>query len=69
MRLATSSPSRSTELGRLWIGDSQGKDVRVFDADGQFVRAVGQPGEGPGEFGSVGSVRRWSGGQYLDHGL
>ena len=46
------------ELGRLWIGDSQGRDVRVFDADGQFVRAVGQPGEGPGEFGSVGSVRR-----------
>ena len=46
------------ELGRLWIGDSQGKDVRVFDADGQFVRTVGQPGEGPGEFGSIGSVRR-----------
>ena len=44
-------------LGRLWIGDSQGKDVRVFDADGQFVRTVGQPGEGPGEFGSVRSVR------------
>lgn len=45
-------------LGRLWIGDSQAKDVRVFDADGRFVRTVGQPGEGPGEFGSVGSVRR-----------
>ena len=45
------------ELGRLWIGDSQGKDVRVFDADGRFVRVVGQPGEGPGEFGSIGSVR------------
>ena len=45
------------ELGRLWIGDSQGKDVRVFDADGQFVRVVGQPGQGPGEFGSIGSVR------------
>ena len=44
-------------LGRLWIGDSQGKDVRVFDADGQFVRTVGQPGEGPGEFGGIGSVR------------
>lgn len=46
------------ELGRLWIGDSQAKDVRVFDAEGRFVRTVGQPGEGPGEFASVGSVRR-----------
>ena len=46
------------ELDRLWIGDSQAKDVRVFDADGQFVRTVGQPGEGPGEFGGIGSVRR-----------
>ncbi len=45
-------------LGRLWIGDSQAKDIRVFDADGRFVRTVGQPGEGPGEFGSVGSVQR-----------
>ena len=44
-------------LGRLWIGDSQGKDVRVFDADGQFVRTVGQPGEGPGEFGGIGRVQ------------
>ena len=49
-------------LGRLWIGDSQGKDVRVFDADGQFVRTVGQPGEGPGEFGGVRSVRPGPGG-------
>lgn len=46
------------ELDRLWIADSQTGDVRVFDADGEFVRAVGQPGEGPGEFGSIGSVRR-----------
>ena len=44
------------ELDRLWIADSQGRDVRVFDADGRFVRTVGQPGEGPGEFERVGRV-------------
>lgn len=46
------------ELDRMWIGDSQARDVRVFDADGRFVRTVGQPGEGPGEFGRIASVGR-----------
>ena len=43
-------------LGRFWIGDYEARDVRVFDADGRFVRVVGGPGEGPGEFGRIGTV-------------
>lgn len=46
------------ELDRLWIADSEAREVRVFDADGRFVRAIGQPGEGPGEFGRIASVGR-----------
>lgn len=37
-------------LGRIWIADTQAQAVRVFSADGRFVRTVGGPGEGPGEF-------------------
>ena len=46
------------DLGRLWIGDSQAREIRVFDAEGRFVRVVGRPGEGPGEFERVEAVRR-----------
>lgn len=46
------------DLGRLWIGDSMAREVRVFDAGGRFVRVVGRPGRGPGEFERVGAVRR-----------
>lgn len=37
-------------LGRLWVMDSQARELRVFEDDGTFVRAVGREGEGPGEF-------------------
>lgn len=37
-------------LGRLWVLDSQARELRVFEDDGAFVRAVGREGEGPGEF-------------------
>ena len=40
--------------GRLWIVDRQATEIRVFDADGEFVRTVGRSGEGPGEFESIG---------------
>ena len=33
--------------GRLWIVDRQATEIRVFDADGEFVRTVGRAGEGP----------------------
>ena len=37
-------------LGRTWIFEDQAQEFRVFDAEGNFVRAVGREGEGPGEF-------------------
>lgn len=37
-------------LGRLWVLDSQARELRVFEDDGTFVRAVGRAGAGPGEF-------------------
>lgn len=44
------------ELGRFWVADRQADEVRVFDADGRFVRTVGGRGEGPGEFLDIGEV-------------
>ncbi len=45
-----------TEAGSLWIVDRLANEIRVFDADGGFVRTVGRSGEGPGEFGSIGQA-------------
>jgi hypothetical protein len=36
--------------GELYLLDSQLNEVRVFDADGAYVRTLGREGEGPGEF-------------------
>lgn len=37
--------------GRIWAMDSQAPELRLYDQDGTFIRAVGRSGEGPGEFG------------------
>jgi hypothetical protein len=37
-------------LGRIWVFENQLQELRVFNADGDFVRTVGGRGEGPGEF-------------------
>jgi hypothetical protein len=39
--------------GRFWLFEGQAQELRVFAADGRFVRAVGRQGEGPGEFNRV----------------
>ena len=36
--------------GRLYVFDSQADRVTVVGPDGEFLRAFGRPGEGPGEF-------------------
>ena len=36
--------------GRIWVMDSQAFELRLFNPDGSFERAVGKRGEGPGEF-------------------
>jgi hypothetical protein len=37
-------------LGRYFVADGGSNSVRVYDADGAFVRQFGGQGEGPGEF-------------------
>lgn len=44
------------ERGRFWVADQQADEVRVFGADGRFVRTVGGRGEGPGEFLDIGEI-------------
>jgi len=40
-----------TPDGRIWVLDGMAHELRLYDQDGAFVRAVGRDGEGPGEFG------------------
>ena len=41
------------EAGNTYLLDEQLCEVRVFDADGNYVRSFGREGEGPGEFRSA----------------
>jgi hypothetical protein len=41
-------------LDRLWVVDGLANELRVFDAEGNFVRTVGRRGAGPGEFMQIG---------------
>lgn len=36
--------------GRLYVSDAGGQRIMVFNQDGSFVRAIGEPGDGPGRF-------------------
>lgn len=36
--------------GSMVVSDGVAQEVRVFDATGTFLRTIGHPGEGPGEF-------------------
>ena len=35
---------------RIYVLDAKSKHVNVFDSEGDFVRSIGSPGSGPGEF-------------------
>lgn len=41
------------ELGRIYVGESQASEIRVFGADGAHVRTIGRKGGGPGEFEAI----------------
>lgn len=42
--------------GRIHVLDSQASEVRVFGADGTWLRTLGGPGEGPGEFNNPAGI-------------
>lgn len=52
-RLVDVGPRR---VGGLWVVDAQARRVRGFDERGREVLAFGGPGDGPGEFRSVGRI-------------
>ena len=42
--------------GRTYVADRASQEIRVFDADGNFLRRFGRRGEAPGEFQRLGGV-------------
>ena len=44
--------------GRIWVGDTQASEVRIFSPTGEFERRVGRSGEGPGEFRNISGLTR-----------
>lgn len=43
-------------MERIWIVDAFSAEIRVFQSDGEFVRAVGGRGDGPSEFQRIGDM-------------
>lgn len=42
--------------GTIYVADNLANEVRVFGADGSYVRTIGRRGGGPGEFGDLYSL-------------
>lgn len=38
------------DWGRVYVVDEKPRVIKVYGADGEFIRTIGQEGEGPGEF-------------------
>ena len=51
--------------GNIYAIDLKGDDVRVFDRNGHFLRTVGRPGQGPGEFSGAGNLHVSSNGEIM----
>ncbi len=49
--------------GNLFVLDILAEEIVVIGADGQLVRTIGGPGEGPGEFRSAGDMVVWRDGR------
>jgi hypothetical protein len=39
--------------GHVYIVDESDTSIKVFDADGKYLRTIGRKGSGPGEFGQI----------------
>lgn len=50
-----------TPGGSVIVSDALGQELRLFDRDGNFVRAIGGPGGGPGEFSTAPTITGVSG--------
>jgi len=44
------------EKGNIYVSDRSDQQIKVFDAQGNFVRAIGAKGQGPGEFQRIGDL-------------
>ncbi len=51
--------------GNIYVADPRQKRVQVFDPRGRYLRSIGKPGEGPGEFSRPGSIRLDSAGHLM----
>lgn len=51
--------------GQIYVADAQAGEVRLFDAEGDFVRTVGRAGQGPGEYLRPDGVRIASNGEVV----
>lgn len=54
------SDATLTRTGGIAVSNRGSREVRLFDANGNFLRSLGRRGEGPGEFQSL--TRIWSAG-------
>jgi len=36
--------------GNIYVCDYQSNNIKVFDSPGKFIKTIGRPGQGPGEF-------------------
>jgi len=41
------------DIGNFFISDSEEKHIKVFDKSGRYLRTIGRPGQGPGEFDGI----------------
>lgn len=53
------------EHRRIYVGDSQALQVRVFDRDGEYLFSFGRQGQGPGEFENIDAIRIGPAGEVL----
>ncbi len=43
--------------GNIYVADMSDSKIKVFDAQGNFIRSIGEKGQGPGEFSSIGGIQ------------
>lgn len=44
--------ARDPDSGRIYVAETHGHDIKVFDPGGKLIKTIGKRGEAPGEFNS-----------------